>query len=291
MQIARCVLFCACLLSTTRAMAATPVQCPPTADQFSIEVQSSVRRDTASGMFLYAYKVVSSSSSLESIEDFSVDASTVVTQVTRPQGWIGNKITIRPWVHWAARPRNRISPGSTASGFSFVSAEPPGEASFHARGHVELPRATSEEEAEDLAEDLTTSCPEFSKPLIDQGMTGRTVGPVKATLIGIDVKPGSLPNPVNPRSNGVIPIAVLGSGSFDVARIKRESIRLVPSGAKPVQSSPEDVNGDGIGDLMLHFRAEDARLVCGDSVVVLAASAIDGTLLSGFDEIVTPGCK
>ena len=84
----------------------------------------------------------------------------------------------------------------------------------------------------------------------------------------VDVKPGSCPNPFNPRSNGVVPVAVLGSGSFDVRRIDPSSVTL--AGVSPVRWAYDDVampfigppegcherGGDGKLDLTLKFDAK-----------------------------------
>ena len=72
----------------------------------------------------------------------------------------------------------------------------------------------------------------------------------------MDIKPGSFPNPINPSSRGVVPVAILGSESFDVriidaATIEIDDDRLPGGGVAPtrVQKSLEDVNGDGFLDL------------------------------------------
>jgi hypothetical protein len=45
-----------------------------------------------------------------------------------------------------------------------------------------------------------------------------------ATQVTIDIKPGSDPNCFNINSHGVIPVAILGSDSFDVTEIAQESL-------------------------------------------------------------------
>ncbi|MHC4725285.1 MAG: hypothetical protein ACYS9V_13755 [Planctomycetota bacterium] len=44
--------------------------------------------------------------------------------------------------------------------------------------------------------------------------------------VSIDIKPGSCPNPLNINSKGVLPVAILGTGDFDVQEIDPASIRL-----------------------------------------------------------------
>jgi hypothetical protein len=67
--------------------------------------------------------------------------------------------------------------------------------------------------------------------------------------VSIDVKPGSFPNSVNPRSNGVVPVAILTTGSFDALTVDAATLRFSgPAGAPIAHSSPhpEDVDGDPI---------------------------------------------
>ncbi len=81
--------------------------------------------------------------------------------------------------------------------------------------------------------------------------------------IEIDIMPGSLDNPLNRKSGGVIPVAILGSADLDVAEINASSLTLgdgtgpdTPIAQKnngTFQASMEDVNGDGMMDLVAMF--------------------------------------
>lgn len=44
--------------------------------------------------------------------------------------------------------------------------------------------------------------------------------------VPLDIKPTSCPNPLNTKSNGVIPVAILGTAEFDVTQIDPETIEL-----------------------------------------------------------------
>ena len=44
--------------------------------------------------------------------------------------------------------------------------------------------------------------------------------------VDVDIKPGSCPNPLNVASKGVLPVAILGSGDFDVTDIDIAPTRL-----------------------------------------------------------------
>ena len=46
----------------------------------------------------------------------------------------------------------------------------------------------------------------------------------------VDIKPGSCVNPVNPKSKGVLPVALLGTEALDVMMIDPSTIRLTREG-------------------------------------------------------------
>jgi len=71
-----------------------------------------------------------------------------------------------------------------------------------------------------------------------------TPSPVVPDQVYVDIKPGSCPNPLNVKSGGVLPVAVLGTGEFDIADINVRTIRLTRAGAggvAPVCCDSEDV--------------------------------------------------
>jgi hypothetical protein len=58
-------------------------------------------------------------------------------------------------------------------------------------------------------------------------------------VVQVDVKPGSCPNPLNIKSKGVLPAAILGASGFDVSQIDPASVSL--EGVSPLRWSYEDV--------------------------------------------------
>jgi len=89
-----------------------------------------------------------------------------------------------------------------------------------------------------------------------------------ALAVGVDIKPGSCPNPFNLGSRGMLPVALIGSGDFDVASVDPASLRL--EGVAPQRWTYDDVAApgperketcaacttagpDGFVDLVLHF--------------------------------------
>ena len=113
------------------------------------------------------------------------------------------------------------------------------------------------------------------------------------TGITIDIKPGSFPNSINPRSESVIPIAILTTATFDATTIDPLSVRLGPNGAVEAHGRGhiEDANGDGQLDMVLHFRTENTGIQCGDTFVSLRAETVSGQAIEGTDSVRTIGCK
>ena len=99
-------------------------------------------------------------------------------------------------------------------------------------------------------------------------------------------------NPINPKSNGVIPVAILSTNSFDASTIDQASLRFGPGQALAEGNGHlEDVNGDGQLDLVLHFRTQDSGIQCGDTSVSITGQTLNGTPIQGSDSITTVGCK
>lgn len=116
--------------------------------------------------------------------------------------------------------------------------------------------------------------------------------PASVIIVDIDVKPGSDPNSINPRSRGVIPVAILTTSDFDATTVDPLSVRFGPSGATETHGRGhiEDIDGDGDDDMLLHFRTEETGIQCGDTSVSLTGQTSDATLIEGSDSIVTVGC-
>lgn len=130
---------------------------------------------------------------------------------------------------------------------------------------------------------------------------GNTVGQVQRLRVtvgftievSIDIKPGSDPNSINPRSKGEIPVAILTTDSFDATTVDPTTVRFGPTGTEtaPVHSALEDVDGDGDTDLILHFSTQDTGIACGDISAFLTGETFSGQAIEGSDSVNTVGCK
>jgi hypothetical protein len=74
--------------------------------------------------------------------------------------------------------------------------------------------------------------------------------PIVMYEVDIDIKPTSCPNPLNVKSKGVLPIAILGADDFDVTAVDPDTVLL--EGVAPLRWALEDVatpwdgiSGDG----------------------------------------------
>ncbi len=140
--------------------------------------------------------------------------------------------------------------------------------------------------------------------------------PTSSTILSLDIKPDSCPNPFNRNSNGFLPVALLGGTDIDVMTVDLESVRLSradgvggsiapnegPRGPHSVfadVSTPlegeicgcHELGGDGITDLSMKFRRSDISevlelndLALDSSVeLVLSGFLLDGTPFSASD--------
>lgn len=112
-------------------------------------------------------------------------------------------------------------------------------------------------------------------------------------VVGIDIRPGTLTNSINPRSKGRIAVAILTTPAFDATFVDPETIRFGATGteAAPVHVVTEDVDGDGDIDLVLHFATQDTGITCGDDTGWLTGAIFEGSKIKGSDSIRTEGCN
>ena len=108
--------------------------------------------------------------------------------------------------------------------------------------------------------------------------------------VSIDIKPGSFPNSINLGSGGTVPVAILSTPTFDARTVDPMSVTL---GSSPVRlkgkgtplASFQDVNGDGLLDLVVQVETEALDLAEDDKLAVLTGRTFSGTIIRGTDSI------
>ncbi len=124
--------------------------------------------------------------------------------------------------------------------------------------------------------------------------------------VDLDIKPTSCPNPLNTKSKGNLPVAVLGTANLDVNDIDVSTVQL--EGVDPIRSAIEDVatpvanrqddcdcttdGPDGFDDLTLKFDTQAIVAALGavndgDEVkLTITGNFNDGTPITGLDCVI-----
>ena len=145
----------------------------------------------------------------------------------------------------------------------------------------------------------------FSDVSFDYGYAlGVTPEPATST-VAVDIKPGSCPNILNAKKNGVLLVAILGSENFDVTEIDVLSVQLagiaaIRSNFKDVATALESVNececytkgSDGYLDLIVKFDTAAileaiGEVTDGDEwILELTGELYDETAITGKDCVI-----
>jgi hypothetical protein len=152
-----------------------------------------------------------------------------------------------------------------------ISGNPwPGSESPQALVLVDLSTNTVVASLDDLADDIHTIS--FYQP--------RRV-PQTPQPVDVDIKPRSCRNPVNVKARGVLPIAILGTGEFDVTQVDPKTVQLegvtplrwsLKDVATPYEGTPEDAfdctkeGPDRWDDLTLKFANQEVVAALGDDI-------------------------
>jgi hypothetical protein len=113
--------------------------------------------------------------------------------------------------------------------------------------------------------------------------------PLLQQIVSVDIKPGENPASIDPKSNGVTPVAILSTKAFDAKTIDATSVKFGPNGATSRQNGIEDVDGDGIPDLVLHFSTQQTGIKSGDTQACLTGKTKTGVNIQGCNSIRTVG--
>ncbi|MBI4503356.1 MAG: hypothetical protein HY700_19635 [Gemmatimonadetes bacterium] len=108
--------------------------------------------------------------------------------------------------------------------------------------------------------------------------------------VGIDIKPGSDPNTINLGSGGTVPVGILSSADFDARTVDPLTVTLAGAAVKlrgkgTAMAAAQDVNADGVLDLVVHVETSALELTEGDIEGVLEGQTFGGVRIRGADSV------
>lgn len=115
--------------------------------------------------------------------------------------------------------------------------------------------------------------------------------PVVTTItVQIDIKPGTTPNVINLSKKGTVPVAILSTASFNAPNlVVATSLKFGRTGNESSLAScgpPQDVNGDGLPDLVCQFNVQQTGFQPRNTQGVLTGLTTNGTPITGSDSVV-----
>lgn len=126
--------------------------------------------------------------------------------------------------------------------------------------------------------------------LADGIATGQS--PAKTQRVTIDIKPGDTPTIIQPKREGMLPVAILSMLGFEANSVDPATVRIGATGteASVFRSASEDVDKDGDTDLMLLFRMKELKLECTDKAIRLSGETTSGQRIEGEETVTMEGC-
>ena len=137
-----------------------------------------------------------------------------------------------------------------------------------------------------VTKDVPDSLPELQNTLVPASDESQPNG------IQIDVLPNDTDNLIRVGRRGVVPVALITTPVFYAPDVDRYSLQFGPNAALVAGrgGGPEDVDGDGDMDYVVHFRAQEAGFSCGDNVAFLSGLTIGDDIIIGSDTIEITRC-
>jgi len=110
---------------------------------------------------------------------------------------------------------------------------------------------------------------------------------VTVRIFPMDIKPESSQNTLNPSARGVLPTALLSSAVFDATLIDTSSLTMGPGEATVAHEMDhvEDVNGDGLPDLVVHCPIPDLGSDRSTTTLCMSGVLTDGQSFEACDAV------
>lgn len=125
-----------------------------------------------------------------------------------------------------------------------------------------------------------------------QNGTIRSLVQLKGFFIAIDIMPGVAPNVIrlktDPKEIAPIRVAILSAPDFKpVQEINQASISFGPTGDEPSLAfcTADELNGDGVPDLICHFEIQPTGFRAGHTEGILRVMTVDRIRLEGRDTV------
>jgi predicted amidohydrolase YtcJ len=104
-----------------------------------------------------------------------------------------------------------------------------------------------------------------------------------APEVAIDIKPGGNPNPINLKSKGVVPVALLATDALDLTMVDPASVAFV--GAAPRNWLWQDVDADDDMDMLFYFDTQSLGLTPTATHATLTLLTYAGVVFQGIDTV------
>lgn len=116
-----------------------------------------------------------------------------------------------------------------------------------------------------------------------------TVTPAGPLQVKIDIKPLSPLNRINLHSHGIVPVAILGSATFNVNTVDPRSVTLAGAPVIFIHWLPVylliDINHDGYRDLIVSVKVQDLQLDDSSTSATLNGKTYSGQAIQGSDTV------
>jgi hypothetical protein len=160
------------------------------------------------------------------------------------------------------------------------------EVTFNVLVVAEVPDADGDGVPDDV--DNCPSTANADQADVDDDGAGDACDPV--INVTIDIKPGSDPNSIKLGDTGSVPVAIFSTVKFDAASIDVSTLQLSSAyvrlvGGRNVLASIEDVNGDGLGDLVVQFDRGLLELTVGEGFGTMTGLTLGVVSVLGTDTV------